>query len=254
LIEAIDLGQLAKLDADSAREEIRDIVNEIIAIKNIVMSIAEQEDLLDDICNDVLGYGPLEPLLARDEIVVIMVNGSGTVYIEVGGKIQKTGIRFRDNQQLLNICQRIVSQVGRRVEKASPICDARLPDGSRVNAIVPPLAIDGLALTIRKFRKDKPTLEQLVRCGSISPEGAEILKVTGRCRVNELISGGIGSRKTTLLNCLTRYIDNDERIVTCEDASELQLQQPHEAKRGVRQGAPDDSRGDLTVPLRRDKI
>jgi pilus assembly protein CpaF len=254
LIEAIDLGQLAKLDADSAREEIRDIVNEIIAIKNIVMSIAEQEDLLDDICNDVLGYGPLEPLLARDEIVVIMVNGSGTVYIEVGGKIQKTGIRFRDNQQLLNICQRIVSQVGRRVEKASPICDARLPDGSRVNAIVPPLAIDGPALTIRKFRKDKPTLEQLVRCGSISPEGAEILKVTGRCRVNELISGGIGSRKTTLLNCLTRYIDNDERIVTCEDASELQLQQPHEAKRGVRQGAPDDSRGDLTVPLRRDKI
>ena len=115
LIEAIDLGQLAKLDADSAREEIRDIVNEIIAIKNIVMSISEQEDLLDDICNDVLGYGPLEPLLARDEISDIMVNGSGTVYIEVGGKIQKTGIKFRDNQQLLNICQRIVSQVGRRV-------------------------------------------------------------------------------------------------------------------------------------------
>jgi pilus assembly protein CpaF len=125
LIEAIDLGQLAKLDADSAREEIRDIGNEIIAIKNIVMSIAEQEDLLDDICNDVLGYGPLEPLLARDEIADIMVNGSGTVYIEVGGKIQKTGIRFRDNQQLLNICQRIVSQVGRRVDEASPICDAR---------------------------------------------------------------------------------------------------------------------------------
>ena len=183
LIEAIDLGQLAKLDADSAREEIRDIVNEIIAIKNIVMSIAEQEDLLDDICNDVLGYGPLEPLLARDEIADIMVNGSGTVYIEVGGKIQKTGIRFRDNQQLLNICQRIVSQVGRRVDEASPICDARLPDGSRVNAIVPPLAIDGPALTIRKFRKDKLTLEQLVRYGSISPEGAEILKVIGRCRV-----------------------------------------------------------------------
>ena len=189
LIEAIDLAQLAKLDADSAREEIRDIVNEIIAIKNIVMSISEQEDLLDDICNDVLGYGPLEPLLARDEIADIMVNGSGTVYIEVGGKIQKTGIRFRDNQQLLNICQRIVSQVGRRVDESSPICDARLPDGSRVNAIVPPLAIDGPALTIRKFRKDKLTLEQLVKFGSISPEGAEILKVIGRCRVNTLISG-----------------------------------------------------------------
>ncbi|MGA2124910.1 MAG: CpaF family protein, partial [Xanthobacteraceae bacterium] len=227
LIEAIDLAQLARLDAESAREEIRDIVNEIIAIKNIVMSISEQEDLLDDICNDVLGYGPLEPLLARDEIADIMVNGSGTVYIEVGGKIQKTGIRFRDNQQLLNICQRIVSQVGRRVDESSPICDARLPDGSRVNAIVPPLAIDGPALTIRKFRKDKLTLEQLVKYGSISPEGADILKVIGRCRINTLVSGGTGSGKTTLLNCLTRYIDHDERIVTCEDAAELQLQQPH---------------------------
>ena len=227
LIEAIDLGQLAKLDSDSAREEIRDIVNEIIAIKNIVMSISEQEDLLDDICNDVLGYGPLEPLLARDEISDIMVNGSGTVYIEVGGKIQKTGIRFRDNQQLLNICQRIVSQVGRRVDESSPICDARLPDGSRVNAIVPPLAIDGPALTIRKFKKDKLTLEQLIRYGSVSAEGAEILKIIGRCRANVLISGGTGSGKTTLLNCLTRYIDDDERIVTCEDAAELQLQQPH---------------------------
>lgn len=157
LIEAIDLAQLAKLDGESAREEIRDIVNEIIAIKNIVMSIAEQEELLDDICNDVLGYGPLEPLLSRDDIADIMVNGAGTVFIEVGGKIQRTGIRFRDNQQLLNICQRIVSQVGRRVDESSPICDARLADGSRVNAIVPPLAIDGPALTIRKFRKDKLT-------------------------------------------------------------------------------------------------
>ena len=163
LIEAIDLAQLAKLDADSAREEIRDIVNEIIAIKNVVMSISEQEELLDDICNDVLGYGPLEPLLARDDIADIMVNGSGTTYIEVKGKIQKTGIRFRDNQQLLNICQRIVSQIGRRVDESSPICDARLPDGSRVNVIVPPLAIDGPALTIRKFKKDKLTLDQLVQ-------------------------------------------------------------------------------------------
>jgi pilus assembly protein CpaF len=247
LIEAIDLGQLAKLDADSAREEIRDIVNEIIAIKNIVMSIAEQEDLLDDICNDVLGYGPLEPLLARDEIADIMVNGSGTVYIEVGGKIQKTGIRFRDNQQLLNICQRIVSQVGRRVDEASPICDARLPDGSRVNAIVPPLAIDGPALTIRKFRKDKLTLEQLVRYGSISPEGAEILKVIGRCRANVLISGGTGSGKTTLLNCLTRYIDNDERIVTCEDAAELQLQQPHVVRLETR---PPNLEGEGQITMR----
>ena len=197
LIEAIDLAQLARLDADPPREEIRDIVNEIIAIKSIVMSIAEQEELLDDICNDVLGFGPLEPLLARDDIADIMVNGSGTVYIEVQGKIQKTGIRFRDNQQLLNICQRIVSQIGRRVDESSPICDARLPDGSRVNTIVPPLAIDGPALTIRKFKKDKLTLDQLVRFGTITPQGAEILRIIGRSRVNTLVSGGTGSGKTT---------------------------------------------------------
>ncbi len=227
LIEAIDLSQLAKLDAQSAREEIRDIVNEIITIKNIVMSIAEQEDLLEDICNDVLGYGPLEPLLARDDIADIMVNGPNTVYIEVSGKISKTGVRFRDGAQLMNICQRIVSQVGRRVDESSPICDARLPDGSRVNVIAPPLAIDGAALTIRKFKKDKLTLEQLVKYNSISPEGAEILKIIGRVRCNVVVSGGTGSGKTTLLNCLTRYIDSDERIITCEDAAELQLQQPH---------------------------
>jgi len=247
LIEAIDLGQLARLDAESAREEIRDIVNEIIAIKSIVMSIAEQEELLDDICNDVLGYGPLEPLLARDDIADIMVNGSGTVYIEVLGKIQKTGIRFRDNQQLLNICQRIVSQIGRRVDEASPICDARLPDGSRVNAIVPPLAIDGPALTIRKFKKDKLTLDQLVRYGSITPQGAEILRIIGRSRVNTVISGGTGSGKTTLLNCLTQFIDHDERIITCEDAAELQLQQPHVVRLETR---PPNLEGEGQVTMR----
>jgi len=227
LIEAIDLSQLVKLDTDTARDEIRDIVTEIIALKNVVMSIAEQEELLEDICNDVLGYGPLEPLLARDDIADIMVNGANNTYIEVGGKIQRSNVRFRDNQQLMNICQRIVSQVGRRVDEASPICDARLPDGSRVNVIVPPLAIDGPALTIRKFKKDKLTLDQLVSYGSISPEGAEILRIIGRVRCNTIISGGTGSGKTTLLNCLTRYIDHDERIITCEDAAELQLQQPH---------------------------
>ena len=147
LIEAIDLSQLAKLDGESAREEIRDIINEIISLKNVVLSIAEQEELLDDICNDVLGYGPLEPLLARDDIADIMVNGAGRTFIETAGKIQLTNIRFRDNAQLMNICQRIVSQVGRRVDEASPICDARLADGSRVNAIVPPLASAVLAIS-----------------------------------------------------------------------------------------------------------
>jgi pilus assembly protein CpaF len=234
LIEAIDLAQLARLDADSAREEIRDIVNEIIAIKNIVMSISEQEELLDDICNDVLGFGPLEPLLMRDDIADIMVNGSGTVYIEVKGK-------------LLNICQRIVSQIGRRVDESSPICDARLPDGSRVNAIVPPLAIDGPALTIRKFKKDKLTLDQLVKFGTITEQGAAILEIIGRVRVNSLVSGGTGSGKTTLLNCLTQFIDDDERIITCEDAAELQLQQPHVVRLETR---PPNLEGEGQVSMR----
>jgi Pilus biogenesis CpaD protein (pilus_cpaD)/Type II/IV secretion system protein len=165
-----------------AREEIRDIVHEIVAIKNVALSIGEQQDLIDDICNDVLGYGPLEPLLGRDDIADIMVNSATRTFIEVGGKIQLTNICFRDNAQLMNICQRIVSQVGRRVDEASPICDARLINGSRVNVIAPPLAIDGPVLTIRKFRKDKLTLDQLVRFGAISPEGGEILKIIGRVR------------------------------------------------------------------------
>jgi pilus assembly protein CpaF len=227
LIETIDLAQLAQLDAESAREEIRDIVAEIISIKNVVMTIAEQEVLLDDICNDVLGYGPLEPLLARDDIADIMVNGAHTVFIEVAGKVQKTGIRFRDNAQLMNVCQRIVSQVGRRVDESSPICDARLPDGSRVNVIAPPLSIDGPSLTIRKFKKDKLKLSNLVDFKSISDPGARILQIIGASRCNTVISGGTGSGKTTLLNCLTAFIAPDERVITCEDAAELQLQQPH---------------------------
>ncbi|MEL6857262.1 MAG: CpaF family protein [Pseudomonadota bacterium] len=227
LIDTIDLGQLAQLDQESAREEIRDIVVEIIAIKNVVMSISEQEHLLDDICNDVLGYGPLEPLLARDDIADIMVNGADTCYIEVDGKIERTNIRFRDNAQLMNICQRIVSQVGRRVDDASPICDARLLDGSRVNVIAPPLSIDGPALTIRKFKKDKLKLSDLVNFKSISESGAEILRIIGHARCNVLISGGTGSGKTTLLNCLTGFIEPGERVITCEDSAELQLQQPH---------------------------
>ena len=227
LIDTIDLSQLAQLDQESAREEIRDIVIEIVSIKNVVMSVAEQETLLEDICNDVLGYGPLEPLLARDDIADIMVNGAGTTYIEVAGKIQRTNIRFRNNAQLMNICQRIVSQVGRRVDEASPICDARLADGSRVNVIAPPLAIDGPALTIRKFKKDKLKITDLVNFGSISEPGAEILRIIGACRCNVLISGGTGSGKTTLLNTLTAFIAPGERVITCEDAAELQLQQPH---------------------------
>ncbi len=247
LIEAIDLSQLSKMNPEDARNEISDIVSEIIIIKNVVLSISEQDELVQDICNDVLGFGPLEPLLARDDIADIMVNGANKTYIEVGGKIQLTNIRFRDNAQLMNICQRIVSQVGRRVDEASPICDARLFDGSRVNVIAPPLALDGPALTIRKFRKDKLTLDQLVKFGAISIEGGEILKIIGRVRCNVVISGGTGSGKTTLLNCLTNYIDLDERVITCEDAAELQLQQPHVVRLETR---PPSLEGTGAIPMR----
>jgi pilus assembly protein CpaF len=247
LIDTIDLTMLAKLDPDAAREEIRDIVGEIVAIKNVVMSIAEQEDMLDDICNDVLGYGPLEPLLARDEISDIMVNGAETVYIEINGKVQPAAIRFADNSQLMNVCQRIVSQVGRRVDESSPICDARLPDGSRVNVIAPPLSIDGATLTIRKFKRDRLTLDQLVKYGTITPEGRTLLAVIGRVRCNVVISGGTGSGKTTLLNCLTAYIDEGERVITCEDSAELQLQQPHVVRLETR---PPNLEGEGEVTMR----
>ena len=247
LIDTIDLTQLAKLDTASAREEIRDIVSEIIQIKNVVMSIAEQEELLEDICNDVLGYGPLEPLLARDDIADIMVNGSATTYIEVAGKVQRTGVRFADNAQLMNICQRIVSQVGRRVDESSPICDARLPDGSRVNVIAPPLAIDGPVLTVRKFKRDRLNLEQLMKFGTISPEAKIILEIIGRVRCNVLISGGTGSGKTTLLNCITGSIEDDERIITCEDSAELQLQQPHVVRLETR---PPNLEGEGEIKMR----
>ncbi len=247
LIDTIDLTQLAKLEAAAAREEIRDIVSEIIQLKNVVMSIAEQEELLEDICNDVLGYGPLEPLLARDDIADIMVNGANTTFIEVGGKVQKTGVRFADNAQLMNICQRIVSQVGRRVDESSPICDARLPDGSRVNVIAPPLAIDGPALTIRKFKKDRLRLEQLVKFGSISPAGKTLLEIIGRVRCNIIVSGGTGSGKTTLLNCMSSTIDHDERIITCEDSAELQLQQPHVVRLETR---PPNLEGEGQITMR----
>ena len=247
LVEAIDVSQLAKMDVIQARDAIGEIVTDIVTAKKIVMSISEQDDLLRDICNDVLGYGPLEPLLARDDIADIMVNGANTVYIEVAGKVQRTDIHFRDNAQLLHICQRIVSQVGRRVDESSPICDARLADGSRVNVIAFPLAIDGPSLTIRKFKKDKLTLDQLVKFGAISPEGAEILQIIGRVRCNVLISGGTGSGKTTLLNCLTAFIEPAERVITCEDAAELQLQQPHVVRLETR---PPNLEGEGQVTMR----
>ena len=227
LLSAVDLTELGRMDPSAKREELADICREIVHVKGVLLSPSKEEALIREICDDVLGLGPLEPLLARDDIADIMVNGAERVYIEVDGKIELTPVRFRDNAQLMNICQRIVSAVGRRVDETSPICDARLADGSRVNVIAPPLSLDGPTLTIRKFKKEKLTLDKLIGFNSVSPECAAVMRIAAASRCNILISGGTGSGKTTLLNCLTQFIEGGERVVTCEDAAELQLQQPH---------------------------
>src|SRR5476651_2662618 len=227
VMSRIDLAAAVILPRKELVRQLEGVVGELLGEHRIQLNRPEQADLVYQIVNDMMGLGPLEPLLEDDAITDIMINGPKQVYIEKKGKLDLSSVTFEDNAHLLNICNRIVSRVGRRVDEASPICDARLLDGSRVNVIVGPLAIDGAALTIRKFKKDKLTLDQLVKFGAISPEGATILKIIGRVRCNVVISGGTGSGKTTLLNCLTNYIDADERLITCEDAAELQLQQPH---------------------------
>ncbi|NYS26734.1 CpaF family protein [Rhodobacteraceae bacterium 2376] len=261
LINAIDVSLLGAMEMAQARDEIRAIAGDVMTARKVAISSTQQAELIEDLCNDVLGYGPLEPLLARDDIADIMVNGSDCIYIEVGGRVERTDIRFRDNEQLLNVCQRIVHQVGRRVDESSPICDARLPDGSRVNVIAPPLSVDGPTLTIRKFKKDKLTLAQLVKFGAITPEGATLLEIIGRVRCNVIISGGTGSGKTTLLNCLTGFVEPSERIVTCEDSAELQLQQPHVVRLETRppsvEGAGEATMRDLVrncLRMRPDRI
>lgn len=227
LRDGIDLKALARMKGEEAREEVFSAVEEIARFRNLDLTPTELQAIAKECADDMLGYGPLEELLEMDGIADIMINGPDTVYIELKGKIQKANVKFRDNQHLTTICQRIVGAIGRRVDEASPICDARLPDGSRVNVIIPPLAVDGSCMTIRKFTKDKLTLEKLLEFGAMTPSAAKLIMAIGRCRVNVLVSGGTGSGKTTMLNCLTRYIEPGERIITCEDACELQLQQPH---------------------------
>lgn len=227
LVEVIDAKQLEHLSPQDARAEIAKTIRSILARRPVPVPGFLADRVVDDLVDDVLGFGPLEPLLAQDNLTDIMVNGPKDVYVELNGRIQRVDVHFRDNDHLLNICQRIVSTVGRRVDESSPICDARLLDGSRVNVIVPPLSLKGPTLTIRKFKKDKLTLEDLVRFGSITPEGAEIIRVVGRTRCNLIVSGGTGTGKTTLLNCIAAFIEKAERVVTCEDSAELQLQQPH---------------------------
>ncbi len=227
LRDGIDLKALARMDGKAARDEVLSAVEEIARFRNLDLTPAELQQIGKECADDMLGFGPLEELLERDDIADIMINGPDITYIEVAGKIERTSINFRDNQHLTTICQRIVGAIGRRVDESSPICDARLADGSRVNVIIPPLAVDGACMTIRKFKKDKLTLDNLMEFGSMSPSCAKLIMAIGRCRVNVLVSGGTGSGKTTMLNCLTRYIEAGERIITCEDACELQLQQPH---------------------------
>jgi pilus assembly protein CpaF len=228
LLDVFDLSSLSEKDKDEIKSTLVDIIDELILTNDYdIKNELEKNKVIEDICDDVLGFGPLEPLLRRQDIADIMVNGPDKVYIETKGRIELTDIRFRDQSQLMNICQRIVSAVGRRVDEANPICDARLADGSRVNVIAPPLALDGATLTIRKFSSDKLKLPDLVKFGSISIPGSSLIEVIAQCRCNVLISGGTGSGKTTLLNCLTDFIEEGERVITCEDAAELQLKNPH---------------------------
>lgn len=227
LRDGIDLKALARMDSKTAREEVYSAVEEIARFRNLDLTSVEMKRIAKECADDMLGFGPLEPLLDRDDIADIMINGPDVTYIEVGGKISRTDVKFRDSAHLVTVCQRIVGAIGRRVDESSPICDARLPDGSRVNVIIPPLSVDGATMTIRKFSKDKLTLEKLIGFGAATPSCAKLIMAVGRCRVNVLVSGGTGSGKTTMLNCLTRYIEQGERIITCEDACELQLQQPH---------------------------
>ncbi|MBV7255243.1 CpaF family protein [Pacificimonas sp. WHA3] len=227
LMEQIDASVIAEMERGELAEQVSDVVSALLIQEKMNLNTREQRDLVTLLLNDMLGLGPLEPLLSDDDVSEIMVNGPKTVYIEKAGKLTVSGVTFRDDQHLLNIAQRIVSAVGRRVDETSPICDARLLDGSRVNVVIPPLAIDGASISIRKFAKDKLTLEKMLGFGSFSPAMSKFLNIAGRIKLNILISGGTGSGKTTMLNAISRNIDPGERIVTIEDAAELQLQQPH---------------------------
>jgi pilus assembly protein CpaF len=227
LIEHVDASAMVELTRGELAEQIAEIVDELLRQEKMHLNSSEQRDLITLLLNDMLGLGPLEPLLADDSINDIMINGPNTIYVERKGKLELTDVRFRDNMHLLNIAQRIVSAVGRRVDESSPICDARLLDGSRVNVIIPPLAIDGTSISIRKFSRSKITLEAMAQHGNITEKMCRLLQIAGRIRLNIIISGGTGSGKTTMLNAISRCIDPGERVVTIEDAAELQLQQTH---------------------------
>ncbi|MBL6616119.1 MAG: CpaF family protein [Reyranella sp.] len=223
----IDIAAAVSLPRQELVRQLEDVVSELLVEHRLQLNRPEQDDLVNQIVNDMLGLGPLEPLLADESITDIMINGPKQIYIERHGKIDLTSVTFEDNTHLLNICNRIVSRIGRRVDESSPICDARLLDGSRVNIIIPPLAIDGASVSIRKFGKRQIGFDQMTHQGNISAAMATLLRIAARCRLNLIVSGGTGSGKTTMLNALSGMIDNGERVVTIEDAAELRMQQPH---------------------------
>jgi pilus assembly protein CpaF len=227
LLKIMDLSLIATIDEHLAREQIRDAGRRVLEEEGAPLNLEQRRRVLKHIEDEVMGLGPLEPLLADKKVADILVNGASQVYVERHGRIELTDIKFNDDAHLLHIIDRIVSTVGRRIDESSPMVDARLKDGSRVNAIIPPLAIDGPTLSIRRFAVDRLKMEELIAYGSINPAAAAVMKAVVAGRLNVLISGGTGAGKTTLLNVLSGFIPANERIITIEDSAELQLQQPH---------------------------
>ena len=227
LLERLNLATLEKTDRATVVEAIRRVVHELLSSEKVPLNFDEREDLVTQILDEIFGLGPLEPLMKDPEVSDVLVNTWNQVFIERHGKIEETDIQFQDERHLLQVIDRIVSAVGRRIDDSSPLVDARLPDGSRVNAIIRPLAIDGAHLSIRKFKRDAFSGEDLVRLDTMTEPMLQLLSGIVKARINVLISGGTGSGKTTLLNALSAYIPGSERIVTIEDSAELQLRQPH---------------------------
>jgi pilus assembly protein CpaF len=227
LVDKLDLSRVSDLEGDTLRREIRLVVERLCDTENPLLNRMERERLIDEVLDETFGFGPLEVLLKDPTISDILVNGPHKIYVERRGKLEKTDVKFRDNDHLLQIIDRIVSKVGRRVDETSPMVDARLPDGSRVNAIIPPLALDGPTMSIRRFGSNPLKLEDLLNYKAFTPEMAMLMEACIKARLNILISGGTGCGKTTLLNTLSAFIPSEERIVTIEDAAELQLQQDH---------------------------
>lgn len=227
LIETLDLSKLSALETEMVKAEIHRILEELVMTESLPLSRADRDRLVVEVQHEAFGLGPLELLMEDPEVTDILVNNHNHVYVERHGKLERTEVCFRDDAHLLQIIERIVAQVGRRIDEASPMVDARLADGSRVNAIIPPLALDGPTLSIRRFGTEPLTMEDLIRFGSVPPTVADVLEACVKSRLNIMISGGTGAGKTTLLNCLSNYIPESERIVTIEDAAELKLQQEH---------------------------